>query len=117
MIVNLETYSDADFVQSYIYKTAVSLIPIDITGASLRLMIRARAEDPTVLAECSTLNERITVTDAVGGAFTLRIPVDQLSLIPAGQYVHSLIITSSFTFIRKPIWRGILTHAIGPTRA
>lgn len=115
MIVNLETYSDADFVQSFVYKTAL-LVPINLGTDSLRFMVRTRAADATAHIECSTLNGLITVTNAALGEFTLKIPVDQLLNLAPGSYVHSLIKTAPITFLRKDIWRGTLTHAAGPTR-
>lgn len=115
MIVNIETYTDADFVQSFVYKTALG-VPIDLGSDSLRFMIRTRAADATAHIECSSHNGLITITNAALGEFTLKIPVDQLLILSPGSYVHSMIKTAPITFLRKDIWRGVLTHAAGPTR-
>jgi hypothetical protein len=117
MIVNLNTYSDVDFIQKFLYKTA-ALTPIDLLDYPLRMMVRVNPSDVTTWIECSTWpdNGRIIITDHVGGAFTLTIPLAILSTLPVGVYNHSLIQTDRLSLYRKTIWRGTLTHAAGPTR-
>lgn len=128
MIVNLNTYSDSDFIQSFLYKT-IALVPIDLLDYPLRMMVRIDPADATTWIECSTWNGRIVITDHVTGAFTLIIPIAVLSNLPVGVYNHSLIQTqaspglvsgagapTSVSATRKNLWRGTLTHAAGPTR-
>lgn len=121
MIVNINSYSDADFNQSFFYKT-VALAPIDLFDFPLRMMVRVNPADATTWIECSTWNGRIVITDHAAGAFTLTIPISILSTLPPGVYNHSLIQTQISvaykisTNIRKDIWRGTLTHLAGPTR-
>ena len=115
MIVNLETFSDADLVQSFIYQTPLGA-PIDLGTDTLRMMVRSRADDATVYIESATWNGEIIVTNAALGAFTLVIPIARLVLLTPGIYVHSLIKTASVGLLRKELWRGTLTHAAGPTR-
>jgi len=121
MIVDINTFSDADFSQSYLYKT-VALAAIDLFDYPLRMMVRINPADVTTWIECSTWNGRIVITDHVAGAFTLKIPINVLSTLPVGVYSHSLIQTQSSSLSgvisgsRKGIWRGTLTHAAGPTR-
>src|SRR6266699_27518 len=121
MIVNLNTYSDSDFIQSFLYKT-VGLAPINLLDYPLRMMVRVNPVDATTWIECSTWNGRIVITDSIGGAFTLTIPISILLTLPVGVYNHSLIQTqasstsTSVSSARKDIWRGTLTHSAGPTR-
>lgn len=128
MIVNINTYSDADFIQSFLYKTA-ALAVIDLLDYPLRMMVRINPADPTTWIECSTWpdNGRIVITDHAAGAFILTIPLSVLSNLPVGVYNHSLIQTQASSAgtspgsvvtsgARKDIWRGTLTHAAGPTR-
>lgn len=128
MIVNINTYSDEDFVQSFLYKT-VALAAIDLFDYPLRMMVRINPADATTWIECSTWpdNGRIVITDHAAGAFTLTIPIAVLSTLPFGVYNHSLIQTQASppnatslvaigSGIRKDIWRGTMTHAAGPTR-
>jgi len=114
-IVDLTTYTDADMVRSFFYKLADGT-PIDLTGFSLRLMVRRQAYDPTAQFECTTFNGRIWFNDAVNGAFTLQIPVSVLSILEPYTYQHSLIGTDPKSLLRKDIWRGSLIHSAGPTR-
>lgn len=126
MIVNLNTYSDEDFVQSFLYKT-LALAAIDLFDYPLRMMVRINPADATTWIECSTWNGRIVITDHAAGAFTLTIPITVLATLPVGVYNHSLIQTKASppiilggaavgSGLRKDIWRGTLTHAAGPTR-
>jgi hypothetical protein len=118
MIVNINTYSDADFVGAFAYQQ-VGGAPIDLTGMALRMMVRRHAADATALIELSTANGLIEITDAPNGKFQITIPLSALSTLQAGDYEHSLIQTysaSTAPLTRDDIWRGALTHAIGPTR-
>lgn len=114
--IDLETYTDSDLVESYIYQTEAGA-PIDLTGYSLRLMVRHRAADHTAEFECTTYNGRIWFNDATLGQFTLQIPLAVLSSLQPGSYVQSLIATAPEpSLLRKDIWRGALLHSAGPTR-
>ena len=114
-VLDLTTYSDADLVQSYIYQE-VGGVPIDLTGWSLRLMVRKQANDPTALFECTTQNGRIWYNDAALGQFTLQIPISILMPLQPGSYDQSLIGTHPDSLIRRDLWRGALEHSAGPTR-
>lgn len=113
--VDLTTYTDADMVRSFFYQL-IDGTPIDLTGYSLRLMVRRQPDDATAQFECSTFNGRIWFNDPTLGAFTLQIPVSVLSILEPHTYTHSLICTDPISLLRKDIWRGSLFHAAGPTR-
>lgn len=114
-IVNIETYSDADFVRRYVYQT-VGKVPIDLGSGVLRMMIRSNAADVTAHIDLTSQTSGILITDAAGGAFTLTIPVTLLATLVPGVYVHSMILTDANYQTRKDVWRGTLTHRAGPTR-
>ena len=114
MIVNITTFSDADFIRTFSYQT-ISGATIDLAGSSLDMMVRARADDATVYIDLSTANGGITIDYLTPGAFTVRIPFDKLNKLSAGEYVHSMI-RQRADKIKETVWRGTLTHAIGPTR-
>lgn len=116
MIVNLETFTDADYVQSFAWVTAITEDPLSLENETLQLMCRRHAEDATALFECSEANERIVRTDAPAGKFKLIIPLSILRDLTPGEYVHSMIRHSSISGLRRAIWRGKLVHAAGPTR-
>jgi hypothetical protein len=114
--VNIETYSDADFVRRYVYRT-VGGVPIDLSTDVLRMMVRSYPESVTVhLDLLSTDGGGIIITDAALGAFMVSIPIDVLATLVPGVYVHSLIKTSAAFQGRTEVWRGTLTHRAGPTR-
>jgi hypothetical protein len=113
--VNLETFSDADFVRKYVYRT-IGGVPINLGTDVLRMMIRSHPADVTAHIDLTSVNGGIEITDAINGAFTLRLPVDTLKTLLPGTYVHSLIKTDSTFTSRRDIWRGTLTHQPGPTR-
>lgn len=115
--VNIETFSDCDFMQTFSFVTnSDTPEPISLEGASLQMMVRKRASAAGVLAEMSTANGRITVDFEVVGQFTVRIPFSELSVLSEGDYVHSLIATWTVTGILEAIWRGVMIHSVGPTR-
>jgi hypothetical protein len=112
--VNLSTFSDADGVAAF--ELEVNAAPLNLTGSILRMMIRHRATDAEVpISLTSVGSDGITITDAVGGAFTLTIPRAKLSRLAAGDYVHSLI-RQRPDGLFEDVWHGALTHQIGPTR-
>jgi hypothetical protein len=113
--VDFTTYTDSDMVRSFYYQL-VSGTPIDLTGYSLRMMVRRQASDATAEFECNTFNGRIWFNDPTQGAFTLQIPIAVLSILEPYTYTHSLIATAPHTFLRTDIWRGSLIHSAGPTR-
>jgi len=114
MIVDISTRSDADFIRSFVYKT-IAGVPIDLTGSTLHMMARVKAADATVALDLSTDNGDIIITDPTAGTFTLKMPLDVLSRLPANVYEQSLI-RKRPDQITEEIWQGSLTHTIGPTR-
>ena len=113
--IDIITFSDADLVESFYYQTADG-DPVDMTGYSLRLMVRKHAGDATAEFECTTFNGRLWFNDEAGGAFTLQIPVSVLQFLRPGTYVQSLIATDPIQKLRTDLWRGELIHSAGPTR-
>jgi hypothetical protein len=108
--VNIETYSDADFVLS-------QQSPIRIGTNPLYMHVRTAADDATVWIEATTANGMLAV--AVGVDFdtiTLTIYQSKLLNLPPGVYVQSLIMSSAGGTVRTEIWRGTFTHSAGPTR-
>lgn len=116
-VLNIETFSECDFYRTFKYvKNENDVeVPISLAGASMRMMVRKRASSATALIDMSIANERIVPDYTQEGVFTVRIPFSELSVLSEDVYVHSLIATWS-TGLREQIWRGTMTHKIGPTR-
>ena len=153
-IVNIETFSECDFIQSFRYTTSDvdDPQPIDLHSFALQMMVRKRASSAAALIDASTVNGRIVINFEDTGVFTVRLPFSELNVLSEDVYVHSLVGTyqdAAFTdfgvgvaispitvpttktgvdtalalgsqagpaFIRQQIWRGTMTHKIGPTR-
>lgn len=114
--VNITTTSDADWVHAFQYAIeGAPPTPIDLTGSSLRMMVRKHADDAECFINISTPTAGITVTSAADGEFTITLPIASLSRMAEGDYVHSLIRTRP-DGLKDEVWHGALTHSIGPTR-
>ncbi|MCA1452118.1 hypothetical protein I6F35_02675 [Bradyrhizobium sp. BRP22] len=114
--VDIKTINDADFYRSFIYKT-IADVPIDLTGAHLRMMLRKHAADVTVwLHLTSDPGGGISIIDPAGGGFTVLITQKQLERLPVDSYDHSLIMTAAAGTQQTKIWSGTLTNSAGPSR-
>jgi hypothetical protein len=88
----------------------------------MALLVRKRPEDAEVYVELSTdpgdgiaLSASDPTTPTLLDTINITIRRAQLALMPAGDYAHSLIMLRP-DGMRDDIWRGTLTHQIGPTR-
>jgi hypothetical protein len=113
-IVNITVENDADFYRVFQYMMAASGTPIDITGCSLEMMLRRRAEDETALLRLATDTGDFVLIDAVNGKFSLMIRQTVLEQLSLGSYDHSNIMTRGG--YKTKIWSGTLINNAGPTR-
>jgi hypothetical protein len=114
-IVNITVENDADFYQMFQYVMATSGTPIDISGASMEMMLRRHAEDTEVVLRLGSNTGEIVLTDPANGFFTVLISQSSLERLALGAYDHSNIMTVAGGLKRK-IWSGTLTNSAGPTR-
>ena len=116
-IVNITTENDADFIRGFIYQTnAEPPVPVDLTGNTMRMGIRRRAEDATEEMLLTTnVGGGLVITDPVNGRFTLAIKQKQLLELPVGEYEHSLIRTTP-AGDQLRIWSGSLINNAGASR-
>jgi len=112
-IVNITVDNDADFYRVFRYQT-ISGVPIDITGASLVMMLRRHAEDIAAVMKLSTDTGEMVITDAVNGMFSVRIPQPELERLATGDYAHSNVMTISG--FKRSIWSGTFTNNPGASR-
>jgi hypothetical protein len=113
-IVNITVENDADFYQMFQYVMATAGTPIDMTGASLEMMLRRHAEDVDALLRLGTDTGEIVLTDPVNGYFTVLITQDQLAQLALGSYDQSNIMTLGGR--KTKIWNGTVIINAGPTR-
>lgn len=111
--VNITVENDADFYRTFQYKT-VDDDPINMTGASLEMMLRHHAEDAEAVMRLATDTGEIVLTDATNGFFSVLIRQEELERLDVGTYDHSNIMTLGG--YKTKIWSGTLTNNAGPTR-
>jgi hypothetical protein len=112
-VVNITVDNDADFYRVFQYQT-IRGVPIDITGATMEMMLRRHARDEVALMRLGTDTGEIVIVDAVQGKFSVRIAQAELERLDLGEYAHSLIAT--IATYKRSIWKGTLTNNAGPTR-
>jgi hypothetical protein len=112
-IVNITVENDADFYRAFQYQSSDGT-PIDMSGASLEMMLRRHAADVEALLRLGTDTGEIVLTDPVNGLFTVLITQDALERLELGSYDHSNIMTLGGLKIK--IWNGTLTNNAGATR-
>ena len=112
-IVNITTYNDADFYRTFVWQTLAG-VPIDLTGGTMEMMFRRRAEDKVALMRLATDTKEIVYTDALNGQFTVRITQDNLERLGLGDFDQSNIFTRNGFKVR--IWSGTFTNNAGATR-
>jgi hypothetical protein len=113
--VNITVENDADFYRTFQYVTAATPpVPIDITGGTMEMMLRRRAEDETAVLRLATDTGEIVITNAAIGTFTVMIDQDTLVRLGLGDFAHSNIMTRNG--LKTKIWSGVLTNNAGPTR-
>ena len=111
--VNITVENDADFYRVFVYQT-VSGVPVNLTGSTLEMMLRRRAEDVTAVLRLGTDTGELQFVNAVAGQFSVKIAQVELERLTLGDYAHSLIMTQGG--FKSAIWYGSLTNNAGPTR-
>jgi hypothetical protein len=112
-IVNITVENDADFYCVFQYQT-VSGAPIDITGVSMVMMLRRRAEDATAVLRLGTDTGEIILVDPVNGKFTVRIMQETLEQLGLGDFDHSNVMSAGG--YKRGIWTGTFTNNPGAAR-
>jgi hypothetical protein len=111
--VNITVENDADFYQVFQYQTATE-VPIDITGASMFMMLRRRAADEIAVLRLGTDTGEIVLVEPVLGRFTVFIAQLELERLGLGAFAHSLIMEAGAR--KTSIWSGTFTNNPGPSR-
>jgi predicted RNA methylase len=112
--VNITVENDADFYRTFQYVMGSSGTPIDITGATMEMMLRRHAEDTEAVLRLATDTGEIAITSATQGLFTVYIAQIVLERLGLGSFDHSNIMSRGG--LKTRIWNGTLTNNAGPTR-
>jgi hypothetical protein len=117
-IVNITVQNDADLYQLFQY---VSVNPdgsigqpINMTGASLEMMLRRHASDETAVLRLATDSGEFVLTDPTDGYFTLKVVQSVLEQLGLGSFDQSNIMTLGG--LKTSVWRGTFVINPGPTR-
>jgi hypothetical protein len=113
-VVNITVENDADFYRVFQYVMASAGTPINITGASMEMMLRRHAEDAEALLRLATDTGEIVITDPANGLFSVTIRQDVLERLGLGSFDQSNIMT--LAGYKTKIWSGTLVNNAGPTR-
>jgi len=106
-IVNITCENDADFLRGFVYQTLLSDgvtlgPPVNLTGNTMRMGVRAHASDVT---------EDLLLTTENGGLIITQV---QLVEMQTGSYEHSLVRITGSNTLR--IWSGSLVINPGASR-
>lgn len=86
-------------------------VPVDITGADLRMDIEAASGADAI--EATIANGRIALADAAAGQFEIAIPAATMRTLTPGYYRHDLVMTLGGEIRR--VFEGGLDLARGVT--
>lgn len=64
--LKLTIYQGATFRKRLTWKAGTPAVPVDLTGCTARMQVRAEVESPTALLTLTTENNRITLGGAAG---------------------------------------------------
>jgi hypothetical protein len=112
-VVNITVENDADFYRVFQY-TTISGVPINITGASMVMMLRRRASDEAAVLKLSTDTGEMVLVDPLNGMFSVRILQSQLVRLATGDYQHSNVMTTPAG--KRSLWTGTFTNNPGASR-
>jgi hypothetical protein len=117
-VMNISKNEDwvVPFLYSAVASDGVTMTPIDLTGSLLKLEIRKQEIDhEAIVFSFSSPDDGITITNAVGGAFTILIERDKSVRLAAGVYVTDLVRLMP-NGLQERLWEGTATVVDGTTR-
>lgn len=72
--IDLTVYKGSTFSKKFQWKTGDPLLPVDISGCTVRMQVRKTATSSSILAEFDQFNGLLVITDPLEGKFQLNIP-------------------------------------------
>lgn len=82
-------FTGSDYSRTLRLASRANRLPIDLTGQTFELVVKAKRDDSARLA-CLTLGAGLTVADPATGCVTLALTAQQTSAIGAGERVWAL---------------------------
>ena len=74
--IDLTIYKGSTFSKNFQWKTGSPANPVDLTSCTLKMQVRKNVLDANILAEFSTENSMLVVTDGLLGKIRLDIPAE-----------------------------------------
>jgi hypothetical protein len=93
MSIELENIRGIPLIYSVKLKKSTD-VPINLAGAEIILKVRPTIDSNNVLVECTLLNGRIQIIDALGGEFLVNIEKEITTLFPQQSSFDILVINS-----------------------
>lgn len=104
--LSLKIDQGATFTKVVTWKTGKPPVPVDLTGATARMQIRATLEAPEVLLELTTTNGGITL-GGVDGTVTLRIEATATAALTWRTGVYDLEVEFADHTVRRLLSGGV----------
>lgn len=114
MKANLIIEQGADWQPVFQYLDEDGMTPIDLTGYSARMQIRQTAWDPTVLADMTTGNGKITIS-APTGEVAIHLTAAETSALSFATAVYDLEIVAPNGLVTR-LAAGALALSLEVTR-
>jgi hypothetical protein len=101
--LDLEIYKGSTYRKSLQWVVSSTSTPMDITGCSIKMQIRAYVGSTSVLIELSTVNNRIIIVDALLGKWQIYLTPTETLALDFVKAVYDLDITFPSTEVHTPI--------------
>lgn len=95
--IDLNIYKGSTFSKNFQWKTGSPAEPVDLTSATLRMQVRKNVLDTKILAEFSSENGLLVVTDGLLGKIRLNIPAEDSTAFTFMQGVYDIEVTFTGT--------------------
>jgi hypothetical protein len=103
------------FLYSQLSSDGLTSTPIDLTGSLLKLEIRLVESEHEAIVDVFSPDNGITITDAVGGSFTILIDRNKSVRLAPGVYFTDLVRLMP-SGLQERLWEGTATVVEGTTR-
>lgn len=101
------------------YAISILALPIDLTGLTFALQVRASPASATVLLAASSGSiggaAAMIAVAPTAGAIAMNVPKAVMGRLPIGEYVYDLLATDPVAGRTVVVFYGTITHAAGVT--
>lgn len=109
---NLEIYAGTTYKKTFQWLTGNPTTPVvmDITGCSMRMQLRSKINEPAVIIELTTANNRIRILDAINGIFQLYLTDTETSALSFKTAVYDLEIQDTHNEVVRFVEGIVILH-------